>query len=162
MDVSRRQKLQNQLRQFLKDFRNINNLSAEQAAEHIEVEIATYRTLEGRKPSNRVISVLEYLDKIASLKKLSLTAFISFLERSQRTESGSNEMKRTLYQWERDLLEKFDFVDIPLRNRFMRSFMSKSNQDVKATLACLTQIASMSDSKRIALFNLVKEMEHDT
>lgn len=161
MDVSRRQKLQNQLRQFLKDFRNVNGLSAEQAAEQIEVEIATYRTLEGRKPSNRVISVLEYLDKIASLNKLSLSAFINFLERSQRTESGSNEVKRSLYQWEHELLEKFDMVGIPLRNRFMRSFMSKSNQDVKETLTCLTQIASMPESKRTALFNLVKEMGSD-
>ncbi|MBI2603197.1 MAG: hypothetical protein HYW48_09080 [Deltaproteobacteria bacterium] len=161
MDKVTKQRVQNQLRQFLKDFRNGNNLSAEQAAERLEVEIATYRILEGRKPANRVLSVLEYLEKIASLNKMSLSAFIGFLERTQRTESGSLETKRTLYEWERDVLDKFDFVGIPLRNRFLKGFLEKSKEEVREILTCLTRIVSLPEAKRRALFNLVKEMVSD-
>ncbi|MFK7824492.1 MAG: hypothetical protein AB8G05_10055 [Oligoflexales bacterium] len=153
-----KQRVQNQLRQFLKDYRNINGLSAEQAAEQLEVEIATYRILEGRKPANRVVSVLEYLEKIAALNKMSLSSFINYLERSGRTESGVNRMKRKLFEWEKDLLEKFDFVGIPLRNRFMKGFLSKDKGEVKEILTCLTRIVSLPASKRKVLFELVREM----
>ncbi len=158
MKDTAKQRIQNQLRQFLKDFRNHNNLSAEQAAEILEVEIATYRVLEGRKPINRVISVLEYLDKIAALNKMSLSAFVSFLDRTSRTESGSNEMKRTLFDWEREILDKLDFVGIPLRNRFLKSFLGKNKEEVREILTCLTQIVGLPESKRRVLFDLVKEM----
>jgi len=161
MENAGKQKIQNQLRQFLKEYRTVNGLSAEQAADNLQVEIATYRTLEGRKPSNRVISVLEYLEKIASLNKMSLCSFINLLERSQRTESGSNQTKRSLYSWERELLDKFDKVGIPLRNRFLKSFTDKSGEEIKELLVCLTQIAAMTKSKRSALFALVKEMVAD-
>ena len=158
MDDKEKQKIQQQLRQFLKEFRNANDLSAEHAAELLGVEIATYRTLEGHKASNRVISVLEYLAKIGSLNKMSLSAFINFLERSQRTQSGSLQAKRPLYEWERDLLEKFDMIGIPLRNRFLKSFESKTSQETIEILMCLNRIVSMPEAKRTVLFNLVKEM----
>ncbi|MFK7826805.1 MAG: hypothetical protein AB8G05_21865 [Oligoflexales bacterium] len=154
-----KQRVQNQLRQFLKDFRNIKNISAEQAADILNVEIATYRILEGKKPANRVISVLEYLGKIADLNKMSLSTFINFLERTDRTESGSNVTKRKLFNWERDLLDKFDFIGIPLRNRFMAGFTDKTKEDTREILTCLTRIVSLSYSKRKVLFELVKEMD---
>lgn len=158
MNDNLRQRIQNQLRQYLKDYRNINNLSAELAAENLDVEIATYRILEGKKPSNRVISVLEYLHKIAQLNSMSLTSFISFLERNARTESGTAEMKRKLFNWEQELLDKFDFVGIPLRNRFLKGLSLMSKDEVTDSLTCLTRIISLPKNKRIVLFNLVKEM----
>ena len=161
MEIAGKQRLQNQLRQFLKEYRTVNKLSAEQAADNLQIEIATYRTLEGKKPSNRVISVLEYLERIAALNKISLSSFINFLERSQRTESGTNHIKRPLYSWERELLDKFDKVGIPLRNRFLKSFAEKSEEEIKELLVCLTQIAAMSKSKRTALLTLIKEMLND-
>ena len=161
MNKVAKQQIQGQLRQYLKDYRNINELSAEQAAEKIGVEIATYRTLEGLKPANRVLSVLEYLETIAALNKMSLSSFMAFLERNQRTESGSNDVKRKLYDWERDLLNKFDKIGIPLRNRFMKGFLSRSDEQVREILTCLVQIVSLPDSKRNALFHLVREMQSD-
>ena len=158
MRPTAKQRVQNQLRQFLKDYRNINDLSAEQAAEKLDVEIATYRILEGKKPANRVISVLEYLEKIAALNKMSLSTFVSFLERTQRTESGEGKMKRDLFDWEKELLDKFDFVGIPLRNRFMKGFLGKSKDEIREILTCLTRIVSLSEEKRQVLFALVKEM----
>ena len=161
MNKVARQQIQDQLRQFLKDYRNISDLSAEQAADKIGVEIATYRTLEGRKPANRVISVIEYLEKIAALNKMSLTAFMAFLERNQRTESGSSETKRKLYDWERDLLAKFDKIGIPLRNRFLKGLLARSDQEVREILTCLVQMFLLSESKRNVLFSLIKEMSTD-
>ncbi|MFK7827875.1 MAG: hypothetical protein AB8G05_27250 [Oligoflexales bacterium] len=158
MNENLRQRIQNQLRQYLKDYRNINSLSAELAAENLEVEIATYRILEGKKPSNRVISVLEYLHKIAQLNKMSLSSFISFLERNGRTESGTLEMKRKLFNWEQELLDKFDYVGIPLRNRFLKGFLGMNKEEVADSLTCLTRIVSMPKNKRDVLFSLVKEM----
>jgi hypothetical protein len=70
-------------------------------------------------------------------------------------------MKRPLYSWERELLDKFDKIGIPLRNRFLKSFADKSAEDIKEMLVCLTQIAAMTKSKRLALFTLVKEMVAD-
>lgn len=161
MENAQKQRIQNQLRQFLKDYRNLHGLSAEQVAEKLGIEIATYRILEGNKPTNRVISVIEYLEKIPALNNMTLSSFINFLERSQRTESTSNETKRTLFRWERDLLDKFDLIGIPIRNRFMQGFSSKSPDEIKEILTCLTQIVSMKNSKRQVLVNLVKEMVTD-
>ena len=161
MNAQEKRKVQDQLRQLLKQYRAEHNLSAEQAADKLGVEIATYRTLEGVKASNRVLSVLEYLDKIAAINKLSLTSFISFLERNQRTDSGSNNLKRELYDWEKSLLNKFDMVGIPLRNRFIKVLTNKDDEEVKENLSFLTLVSSLPMSKRKALFTLVKEMASD-
>ena len=56
------------------------------------------------------------------------------------------------------MLDKFDFVGIPLRNRFLSGFLDKPSEEVKEILSCLTRIVSLPDAKRRALFNLVKEM----
>ena len=161
MDETSKSRIQTQLRQFLKDYRNMNNLSADQAAELLGVEIATYRTLEGNKTTNRVLSALEHLEKYAALNKWSLTTFVTFLERNGRTESGSNQIKRTLYEWERELLERFDMVGIPLRNRFMRGLKGVTDAQVKEILTGLTQLISMPENERQALFNLIREMKNN-
>lgn len=161
MNETSKSRIQTQLRQFLKDYRNMNNLSADQAAELLGVEIATYRTLEGNKTTNRVLSALEHLEKYAALNKWSLTTFVTFLERNGRTESGSNQIKRTLYEWERELLERFDMVGIPLRNRFMRGLKGVTDAQVKEILTGLTQLISMPENERQALFNLIREMKNN-
>jgi transcriptional regulator with XRE-family HTH domain len=161
MNNQEKRKIQDQLRQFLKQYRIEHRLSAEQTADKLGVEIATYRTLEGIKASNRVLSVLEYLEKIAALNKLTLTSFMGFLERNQRTESGTNNLKRELYDWEKNLLHKFDMLGIPLRNRFMKILTNKDDEEVKENLSFLTHVSSLPMAKRKALFTLVKEMASD-
>jgi transcriptional regulator with XRE-family HTH domain len=162
MKEERKKRIQMQLRQFLKDYRNTNDLSAESAAEKLKVEISTYRALEGKKTTNRVISVLEYIDHFASLSSYSLTEFVAFLERSGRTESGSNVAKRKLYQWEIQLLDSFDKVGIPLRNLFLSRLQSKPPDELKASLKCLSEIIKMSTEKRQVLFDLVDVLGADS
>ncbi len=161
MEHSKKQQFQNQLRQFLKSYRNHRGLSAEEAARELGIEIAAYRTLEGKKPSNRALTAILYLEKLASLNKTSFSAFASFLERNDRTKSGSSELKRELWLWEKKLLEKFDFVGIPLRERFLKSLNTLEDQDLSESLVCLVNMISLRKSKRKALFKFVEEMIDD-
>lgn len=162
MNEQQKQKIQNQLRQFLKDYRKITNLSAEKTAKILGVEIATYRILEGKKPANRVISVLDYLKKMADLNKMALSDFINYLEMTDQSTQGSKNIKNGLSKWEHDLLDKFACLNIPLRNQFMTSLMKKTKEEVDEIITCITQIVSLSESKRRALFTLIKEMGPNT
>jgi hypothetical protein len=156
MKEERKKRIQMQLRQFLKDYRNTHDLSADHAAEKLKVEISTYRALEGKKTTNRVISVLEYIDHFASLSSYSLTEFVAFLERSGRTESGSSYAKRKLYQWETQLLDAFDKVGIPLRTLFLTRLKSCPSDELKDSLKCLSAIITLPANRRQVLFDLVE------
>lgn len=161
MKNSKNQQIQNQLRQFLKSYRNHEGLSAQEAASKLGIEIAAYRTLEGKKPANRALTAILYLKKLASLNKASLTSFASFLERNDRTESGSNQLKRELWLWEKKLLEKFDFVGIPLREKFLKKLDSLEDKDLTNSLSCLAKIISLKEEQRKALFKLVEVFPND-
>ena len=161
MKAQRKLRIQNQLRQYLKQFRNINGLSAEQACETIGVEIATYRILEGKKPARRIITILEYLESLATLNGESLTSFVAYLERDPRTESGSKTLKRKMFEWEKSLLERFDLLGIPLRNRFLKYLEETTRDETTRILGCMVKLFTMPESRREALFNLIDEMDND-
>ena len=161
MEAKNQEKVQNQLSLFLKRYRRRNSLTAQEAARTLDMEIASYRKLEGKRLSNRVISSFSYLEKIASLNDMSLSAFVTYLERNGRTESGTNEMKRELWIWEKKLLEKFDFVGIPLRERFLKGLDKLKDKELAEMLACLVNMSGMNKAKRKALCRFIEEMSHE-
>lgn len=157
MDESKKIQIQNQLRNHLKEYRKIHGISAEKASSMLGIEIATYRILEGKKPANRVISVLEYLDEIAKLNKMNLHDFISYL--LIEGENEPKKKKRTgLLKWESELLDKFKLITTPTRSQFISALKNKTKDEFKEILTCLVKITTLSDSKRKALFNLIKEI----
>lgn len=156
MKLSEKQKIQLQLRQYLKSYRNDRDLSAEEAAKDLGIEIATYRNLEGKKTTNRLMSSLEYIVKIASLKDLNLMEFISYLTRNRRTESGSNLMKRSLYSWETKLLDLFDKVGISDRENFIK--LVEENQNLKQQIKLILQLNELKPEVREKLITFISSL----
>lgn len=148
--------IQEQLRKYLKQYRMAHDLSAEQAAEKLGVEIATYRTLEGKKPANRVMSSLEYLGNIAKLSRMSLTSFIKYLERNDRTKSGSNELKRELYGWEQEVLDYFDQIGIPIRKKFLEHLRKQQDEYFQEQIYQFIQIVMLPKEKKQVIDQLLK------
>ena len=147
-----------QLRQFLKSYRNKEDCTAEETADRLGVEIATYRNLEGIKPNNRVISALDYLTKIAALSELSLSQFMDLLHRNTRTKSGSSSMKRDLYKWEQDLLQVFDFIGISLRNDLIAAIKSLAKEDWREVVRHIVNLLKLDPEDRHIFMKMTQKL----
>ena len=147
-----------QLRQFLKNYRNKEDCTADEAAGRLGIEIATYRNLEGIKPNNRVITSLDYLSKIAALSELSLSQFMDFLHRNARTKSGSNAMKRDLYTWERDLMHVFDFIGISLRNDLIAAIKNLEKEEWRAVVRHILNLLRLDPEDREIFMKMTQKL----
>lgn len=152
--------LQTQLRQYLKSFRNSHNKTAYEMTKLLDVEIATYRALEGTAGSNRVISSMKYLKKFADLNEMSVTQFVGFLERNSRLKDGSNYLKRPLHNWEKSLLFLFDRVGISLRGKFI-DLLERSKEEefgLNENIELLIQLCTLNTSIKKTMQTLIQQL----
>ena len=146
-----------QLRQFLRMYRCSENLSAEQAASLLGLEIASYRKLEGFKPENRLINSLAYVGKIASLREMTIPDFTSFILAEEHHRDGS----RNLYKWEKDLISAFNRMSISKRNKVILYLNSLNDEEVDGFYELLVALIKKKSSKIKILFQILKELKDD-
>ena len=149
--------VQNQLRQFLRAYRHAENISAEDAACKLDLEITSYRKLEGLKPENRVISSISYLEKIAKLRAKSLVDFISFLTPQDLV----NGLGRGLYLWEKNIISGFEKMSVSKRNKFL-NYLSKLEEDELSDFYDhLVEMSKKRSSKISFTTRILRELKDD-
>ena len=149
--------VQNQLRQFLRGYRHAENISAEDAAAKLNLEITSYRKLEGLKAENRVITSLGYLEKIASLRAKNLVDFISFLA-PQDLVNGEG---RGLYKWEKNIISGFERMSVSKRVKFLNYLCKLEDDELVDFYDLLVELSKKRSSKISLMTRILKEFKDD-
>lgn len=170
MDLRNQEKFQNQLRTYLKGYKQKSDITSEDLAEELGYTINVCRALEGFKPYPKFINSLRFLQKLAILEKKTLSDFISYLERNSRTKAGTGIFKRELYRWELVVLDTLDILPLVTRKQFtehLKSFLEefrltrrddKARSNLITSLELFMAISSLKSSDRDLLSQMVKRM----
>lgn len=144
-----KKKFQRRLSHYFRDFRYRNDLLSKDVAKILGYTPEKFYDLESEwKLHGRFLNSLDFLSTLASLENKSVTEFVSYLEGKQdRSESeGGPDLNRTLYAWEKLLLEAFDPMSIVIRKEFI-DICKESVADGKEKLESLIELANALKDK---------------
>lgn len=129
---------QRRLAHFLRDFRKKSGIKAAEMAEMLNYSYVRYLELEkADKPQDRYIRSLEFIFRMASLKHLSLTEFITYLE------EGDSKPRIQKSNWEEMLLRRFDKIDLSIKNDFVTQFKSDDKEKSELLLKILIELSAL-------------------
>jgi len=132
---------QRRLAHFLRDYRKKNNIKASEMAETLSYSYVRYLELEkADKPQDRYIRSVDFLFRLASLKDLSLTEFVTYLE------EGDSKPRLQKSNWEEILLGKFDKLDLSVKNDFI-SVLKKSDKKHSEVLLGIANLLGRLDGE---------------
>ncbi len=121
------------LRHYLSAYELEEKKTGNDVAKELEYTPQHYSRLKSFGASNKFTSCLLFLSNISSLKKLSLTEFMSYIENIPlEKKSSESKLNRDLHGWEHNVIKFYERFNTDVRRIFTRisvgEFLSKESK----------------------------------
>ena len=116
--------IQDRVSHFLLSLRLKQDLTQEQLAKETGLTINQVKTWECKSRISSIVSAYEALFTLASIKKMTVTRFVAFLDQETIENTDSQN-----FDWEKILLSRFKNLRIDMRRKLIHQLFPKISDD---------------------------------